>query len=268
MNKYSSILVFLGLALGGYSYKKYFFASGTRALVLLIIVGGVAGYIIGFMINDQVKKRVNLSKNQPVHFSSEFLKDGFKYLAVAICIAAFGLFIYPGMYKYDKLNQKYPVMINRITGETKVLKGNTWETVGNADAQLSKFEEYKQQVYTRLETQNDDIKNSILSDIKDELEKAKDDVISEARNVVDEGHKYDDLRASVNSSYTNSAEEYAGETFGEGDTEATVKEIMGTPDTISKLLDREVWYYGASSVTFVDNKVSEWSDFGNNLHLK
>ncbi|WP_442953845.1 hypothetical protein [Paenibacillus sp. URB8-2] len=54
----------------------------------------------------------------------------------------------------------------------------------------------------------------------------------------------------------------------EGDSEATVKEIMGTPDTVNKLLDREVWYYGLSSVTFVNGKVNEWSDFGKNLHLK
>ncbi|BCG59721.1 outer membrane protein assembly factor BamE [Paenibacillus sp. URB8-2] len=192
------------------------------------------------------------------------VKDGLNYLAVAFCIAAFGLFIYPGLYKYDKLNQKYPVMINRITGETKVLKGNTWETVGNADAQLSKFEEYKEQVYARLETQNDDIKNSILSDIKDELEKAKDDVIAEARA----SSAYVPASDSSDQDLTPSSTSDNGDNFGEGDTKETVKAIMGTPDTVNKLLDREVWYYGLSSVTFVNGKVNEWRDFGNNLHLK
>lgn len=46
--------------------------------------------------------------------------------AVSIIIS-FGLFVYPTMYRYDKLEQKFPVKINRFTGKTYVLYNTGWE---------------------------------------------------------------------------------------------------------------------------------------------
>ncbi|KAA9004823.1 hypothetical protein F4V43_09310 [Paenibacillus spiritus] len=43
-----------------------------------------------------------------------------------LAIVLFGLFVCPGLYRYDELEQKYPVRINRITGTTHVLVQGQW----------------------------------------------------------------------------------------------------------------------------------------------
>ncbi len=48
-----------------------------------------------------------------------------------VVIIVFGIFIYPGIYKYDKLNQNLPVKINRFTGETQVLYNDGWKNINN-----------------------------------------------------------------------------------------------------------------------------------------
>ena len=53
------------------------------------------------------------------------------FFMILIIIIIFGIFIYPGIYKYDKLDQKYPVKINRFTSETMVLKKDYWYRVGS-----------------------------------------------------------------------------------------------------------------------------------------
>jgi len=49
-----------------------------------------------------------------------------------------------------------------------------------------------------------------------------------------------------------------------GSTKTDVIKSLGTPSSISKLsfLGVEVWYYGFSSITFKDNAVYSWNDFG------
>lgn len=57
-----------------------------------------------------------------------------------VTIIAFALLIYPTMYRYDKFEQKYPVKINRFTGETKILTGIGWVDLNqykNLDSPLS-----------------------------------------------------------------------------------------------------------------------------------
>jgi hypothetical protein len=56
-------------------------------------------------------------------------KELIKYIMISLIVVVFGIFIYPGIYKYDKLDQRYPVRINRITGSTDVLVGTKWESV-------------------------------------------------------------------------------------------------------------------------------------------
>jgi len=57
-------------------------------------------------------------------------KEIIKYLALIIIIVFIGLFIYPTIYRYDKLDQKWPIRINRITGNTEVLYTTGWKEIG------------------------------------------------------------------------------------------------------------------------------------------
>ncbi|AET60284.1 hypothetical protein HPL003_17700 [Paenibacillus terrae HPL-003] len=75
--------------------------------------------------NEQKKTRLNL-------------KGISLYPFVLASIALFGLFIYPTLYKYDKLDQKYPVMINRLTGEAKILTQDGWQNTPNIDSALGR----------------------------------------------------------------------------------------------------------------------------------
>lgn len=194
------------------------------------------------------------------------IKNIGKYVFILICICAFGVFIYPGLYRYDKLDQKYPVMINRITGETKVLSGGVWETVGNVDAQMSKFQDYKEEVLIEIQSRNIDVKNDVLESIKGELEAAKEEVIAqtseniEANNVSVTGANFDfDLIRQ---------RDYTGERFGKGDTQETVKSIMGVPDSITGAGQYETWFYDYSTVSFENGKVNGWNNSSENLYLK
>ncbi len=51
------------------------------------------------------------------------------FVGIIACIIVFGTFVYPGIYKYEKLEQNYPVKINRFTGHTKILTSNGWYEV-------------------------------------------------------------------------------------------------------------------------------------------
>lgn len=50
------------------------------------------------------------------------------FVMAILFIIVFGIFIYPGIYKYDKLNQNIPVKINRFTGSTQILTVNGWKS--------------------------------------------------------------------------------------------------------------------------------------------
>jgi outer membrane protein assembly factor BamE (lipoprotein component of BamABCDE complex) len=54
-----------------------------------------------------------------------------------------------------------------------------------------------------------------------------------------------------------------------GATKNSVLNAMGTPTAVSvfESLNEETWYYGISSITFQDNKVYEYDNFGNNLKV-
>lgn len=49
-----------------------------------------------------------------------------------VVVLLLGIFVWPTMYRYDKLNMKYPVRINRLTGATQVLYPDGWQPMGNA----------------------------------------------------------------------------------------------------------------------------------------
>lgn len=60
-------------------------------------------------------------------------KELIRYFFILLLLVFVSLFIYPTLYKYDKLDQKYPVKINRITGKTNVLGLKGWVVVGDYD---------------------------------------------------------------------------------------------------------------------------------------
>ncbi|WP_156995896.1 hypothetical protein [Paenibacillus stellifer] len=92
-----------------------------------------------------------------------------------LIIALFGLLIYPGLYKYDKLEGKYPVRMNRITGETKILREGGW--VKEGDAASSTAGDEREQAVTRqdLVTLRDEIRNELLQEMQNKLNQAKAD---------------------------------------------------------------------------------------------
>jgi hypothetical protein len=208
-----------------------------------------------------------------------YLRKGIKYIFVLICICAFGIFVYPGLYRYDKLVQKYPVMINRITGETKVLYGDTWSTVGDVDAQMSKFIEYKEGIEATLDIQSNKIKQDVLNEITDKLEEAKNKVIAEANSAVEKQSTesvFADVRNRDASTNTETGEEYlerrrkelaeSSATFGLGDSKETVKLSMGTPSSIMN--NGNTWFFKSASVNFENNLVVGWNDPLNVLNLE
>jgi len=66
-------------------------------------------------------------ENQRINWTAILLGAMF-----CITILIIGLFIWPGMYEYDKMDQKWPVRINRLTGETEVLIQEGWFPLGKA----------------------------------------------------------------------------------------------------------------------------------------
>ncbi|MEK3747881.1 hypothetical protein NYE25_06525 [Paenibacillus sp. FSL E2-8871] len=204
-----------------------------------------------------------------------------KYLFILICIVSFGIFIYPGIYKYDKLDQKFPVMINRITGETKILFSDSWSTVGNIDAQLSEFESYKKEILETMNSQNEQIKESVLESVQAELDQVKNQLISETASEPNPTYEdgtsvFDAVRNSDIGTESSSEfidrrkEELRSSTgitkFGLGDTKETVKKSMGTPSSI--INNGDTWFFDSSTVNFDNGVVTGWNDPLNVLNLE
>ncbi|MEK3983113.1 hypothetical protein CA600_22225 [Paenibacillus sp. VTT E-133280] len=205
----------------------------------------------------------------------------FKYVFIIICIVAFGIFIYPGIYKYDKLDQKFPVLINRITGETKILFSDSWSTVGNIDAKLSEFESYKNEILEAINSQNEQIKESVIESVQAELDHGRKQLITETASEPNPTYEdgtsvFDAVRNRDRG--TESASEFIASSkeasissigitkFGLGDTKETVKKSMGTPSSI--INDGDTWFFGSSIVNFDNGIVIGWVDPLNALSLE
>jgi hypothetical protein len=59
--------------------------------------------------------------------SSVLKREAIKYLFLLTVVLLIAIFVYPTIYHYDKLEQKYPVRINRLTGKTEVLYRDGWK---------------------------------------------------------------------------------------------------------------------------------------------
>ncbi|MNO45394.1 hypothetical protein D3C76_356600 [compost metagenome] len=180
-----------------------------------------------------------------------------------LLVICFGLFIYPGIYKYDKLNQKYPVKINRFTGKTHVLYHDGWADMNGYDVAETRMEQYKKEIEESISKQDDRIKSSVLAEIESELEFIKVNYSAQ----IDEQLNFDTIRnRHENNNEVNNNEEHSF--FEKGDTTESVEKVMGTPDSIIGSELYEIWRYGNSSVSFSKGKVSGWSNTDNNLKLK
>lgn len=207
-----------------------------------------------------------------------YVLKGKKYLLflIPLCIVAFGIFVYPTLYKYDKLDQKYPVMINRITGETKVLTGNGWSAAGDYNRAAEKMKEYKDQIMDEISLQRENIKNETINELRNEInglvseELAGIDLSQVITQNEESYDKYDAYREAIGIPTIGDTveEEYTGEYFSQGDSTDKVKEIMGTPDRITGSDLFQIWTYGNSSVSFKEGLVSGFNNTDNNLHVE
>ncbi|MEK5374187.1 hypothetical protein [Paenibacillus sp. FSL P2-0173] len=176
------------------------------------------------------------------------------YPLVLASILLFGLFIYPTMYKYDKLDQKYPVMINRFTGEAKILTQNGWQNTPDIDSALGKMEQYKGEISMEIDKQKEEITQNVMAAIEGQLDEIKTQSIS--------------VNQSPSESEFAEVRNRDRGTFGKGDSMDSVEKVMGTADTINYAGPFERWFYGNSSVSFKDGKVNGWSNLDGNLLLK
>lgn len=55
------------------------------------------------------------------------------FVIISLGVLLFGFAVYPTIYRYDKMDQKWPVRINRITGTAEMLSTRGWEKLSNND---------------------------------------------------------------------------------------------------------------------------------------
>ncbi|GAA0382715.1 hypothetical protein [Paenibacillus motobuensis] len=181
-----------------------------------------------------------------------------------VLIISFGIFIYPGLYKYDKFNQKTLVKINRITGNTQILYADGWRTVNN-NAQVDNAEKSNKDVDAIIDEKIEKLKEEMLNAIKSELQLANQDNITND----DYGEiNFDSIRNRNKNADVVSSPNESSDFFEKGDSPDRVQEVMGTPDGIIGGELHEIWKYGNSSVTFSNGTVNGWSNRDNNLKLK
>ncbi len=82
------------------------------------------------------------------------------FLMAVILIIVFGIFIYPGIYKYDKLRQNMPVKINRLTGDTKVLTITGWANMNTPT--LSEIQKIEENLNQKFEDYKSNLSEEII----------------------------------------------------------------------------------------------------------
>lgn len=191
-----------------------------------------------------------------------------RYSFVLIGVIIFGLVIYPGLYKYEKLDQRFPVKINRITGDAKILTINGWQDADDYDHALDLFAEYKQQVIDAMEGQSESIRNNVMNSVLNELQNAKNEIVNAAPPETTQPTYADGTSVfySANNDKSSSKGEAPAIKIGLGDSKDTIKKSMGTPDHITN--GGDTWYYGSAIISFNNGVVEGWNDQLGELHLK
>lgn len=180
------------------------------------------------------------------------MKKYILYLLVPVSIVLFGLLVYPTLYKYDKLNQKQPVIINRLTGETKILTSEGWVKSGEYESAAKEMKAYKDEIMIRIDSLSDEVRDKVLENISDDIQDLKDEA----------------TQAAVAQIEQEEIQQTEIKKFKKGSTMKEVEASMGTPSSISSTGPYETWFYDMSTVGFEDGKVTEWSNNGNNLNLE
>lgn len=93
------------------------------------------------------------------------------YLCILIGICLFGIFIYPTLYKFDKLDQKTPVKINRLTGETEILTSTGWKSLEVSQTEL---ESINQALLEKQSNFEKNLKQNIIAEIENNLKSELD----------------------------------------------------------------------------------------------
>lgn len=188
-------------------------------------------------------------------------KEMMRFVFAIIILISIMIFGYPTLYKYDKLDQKYPVKINRITGKTQILSGYGWTTVdGNVtsasiqEKQLSPTPSSPEP--TKPETYNGETFDQFYERVLKEL--------NPGQSIPDKSYLYLDWsRASLG---INDSVVEPKDYFTIGSSKDEVKKAMGIP----KSMDEEFgnWYYGNSHIKFKSDKVFEYSNVDGNLRVR
>lgn len=181
------------------------------------------------------------------------MKKYILYLAVPVSIVLFGLFVYPTLYKYDKLDQNKPVMINRITGEAKILTSEGWVESGQYEVAANEMRSYRDEINARLDSLTDEVRDKVLANISDDIQALKEE----------------STQAAVTQIEQEAAQQAEIKKFKKGSTMAEVEESMGTADQVSSIIaGEETWFYGGSLVYFKDGVVTGWRNLAGNLNLE
>lgn len=185
-------------------------------------------------------------------------KIGF-YVSIIVVIFLFGILFYPTLYRYDKLDQRYPVKINRITGKTEVLTDKGWNLVENITE--DKMASLRTELMNKLDADRKGLKDEISEQVTTTI---KDDILSKVK---------DDLN-KTNTEITQYKKFELDPTnyFTIGSTMEDVKKIMGVPTSSGEtyLISGKYmqWTYGSSTVIFSNNKVKEYTNLGENLRVR
>lgn len=90
----------------------------------------------------------------------EMKREILKYSAICIIVILYGLFVYPGVYHYDKYNQK-PMRVNRITGTTQIFYPDGWETISKQDKNKPKNNDSVLPTNNKESNSQDTVKTSV-----------------------------------------------------------------------------------------------------------
>lgn len=183
------------------------------------------------------------------------MKDIYKYCFGLFAVILFGLFVYPTLYQYDKLDQRLPVKINRITGAAEILTAEGWVKSGDYNTAANEMKQYKDEIINQISTNREQLKLEVINEIKDDIVgQVKADI--ESTRIEIEKYKAHELDSTTY--------------FTVGDTKETVRNIMGPPDTVSKfeLSNEETWYFDLANVKFKNGKVEEWRNSQDILRVR
>lgn len=184
-------------------------------------------------------------------------KEIIRYIALSVLIVLFGLFVYPTMYKYDKFDQRIPVKINRITGKTEFLYAQGWTVAAPTTTPSPTTTPLKTPEPSKEpETYNGETYKQYYSRVIKELKPGQP--------IPDEDSLYLKWkRAALGLGKMVDPKDY----FTIGSSQEEVKAANGVPTAIYTYSSELVWHFNQSTVTFVNGRVTKYSNTSSNLYV-